>query len=213
MKRTLIVVLLCCLFSLCPAGLEAGNFGLKGGVSLMGLRNTDLKLAAGYHAGVTYKFKLPVGFAVQPSLLYHSRHTSAEGVIATADMNVDYLELPVSFQWGPDLLLFRPFVDVSPYVGYALAYDASLQVSGNIGAQLTMNNKGGWGNINRFEYGVGVGGGIVVWKFQLVCRYNWNFGSLLNMNLNGDTDGQLLMEKVVSGKNFGGVTLSLALLF
>jgi hypothetical protein len=128
-------------------------------------------------------------------------------------MNMGYLELPVSFQWGPDLLLFRPFVDVSPYIGYALVYDASFQVLGNVGAQLIMNNKGGWGNINRFEYGVGVGGGIEVWKFQLVCRYNWNFGSLLNMNLNGDSDGQLLLEKVVSGKNFGGVTLSLALLF
>lgn len=179
----------------------------------MRLRNTDVKLAPGYHAGVTYKFKLPVGFAVQPSLLYHSRYTSAEGVIADADMNMGYLELPVSFQWGPDLLLFRPFVDVSPYIGYALVYDASFQVLGNVGAQLTMNNKGGWGNINRFEYGVGVGGGIEVWKFQLVCRYNWNFGSLLNKNLNGDSDGQLLLEKIVSGKNFGGVTLSLALLF
>ena len=44
---------------------------------------------------------------------------------SSADLQVGYLEVPVSFQWGPDLLLFRPFLDVSPYVGYALSRKVS----------------------------------------------------------------------------------------
>ena len=208
MKRTLILVLFCifCLFA--AFKVNAGNFGLTGGVSLVGIKSADMKAATGYHAGLTYKFRLPVGFAVQPSLLYHAKASRSDAGAVNAELNVGYLELPVSFQWGPDLLLFRPFLDVSPYIGYGLNHDMSFQ---SYDEPQTVLMKDSWSKINRFEYGLGLGGGLEVWKFQFVCRYNWNFGSLLNEE--GKTDGQSLLGKTVGNNNFGGVTLSLALLF
>lgn len=210
MRRTLIFLLFSCLCLLSPAGVKADNFGVTGGVSLMSLRNVEMKSSVGYHAGLAYKFKLPVGFAVQPSLLYHSKAFGSEGEILDTGINVGYIELPVSFQWGPDLLLFRPFIDVAPFVGYALTNEVYVHVFDAEGGPKTLT-KNTWENWNRFEYGLGLGGGIEVWKFQLVCRYNWNFGPL--MNTKGSIGGQSLQRQTSNIKNFGGVTLSLALLF
>ena len=33
---------------------------------------------------------------------------------------MNYVEVPVNIQWGPDLLIARPFVFASPFIGYNL---------------------------------------------------------------------------------------------
>ena len=208
MKRILLAVLLSIVTLAWPAKVEAGHFGLTGGVSFLGIKNLKMESATGYHAGFTYKFRLPVGFSIQPSLLYHAKASRSEAGGFKADMNVGYLELPVSFQWGPDLLLFRPFVDVSPFLGYGLNH--SLDFKDTDGPHSVLG-KDSWSKINRLEYGLGLGGGIEVWKFQHVCRYNWNFGSLLSPE--GKVDAHALIKDGIGDSNFGGVTLSLALLF
>ena len=82
----------------------------------------------------------------------------------------------MSVQWGPDLLLFRPFLDVTPFFGYAL----NDEVTGPEVAAVSEDAKNKWEGINRVEYGLGLGAGLEVWKLQLVCRYNWNFGNLFD---------------------------------
>jgi hypothetical protein len=55
-----------------------------------------------------------------------------------------------------------------------------------------------------------------VWKFQVVCRYNWNFGYLFDAQGNVPALEEIVgnvKDSALNGKNFGGVTLSLALLF
>ena len=129
------------------------------------------------------------------------------------DLKTGYLELPVSFQWGPDLILFRPFLDVTPFVGYGL----NNTMSGYSSESNTVYEvKNQWNVLNRLEYGLGLGVGIDIWKLQVIGRYNWNFGALL------DAGGTLPdMENVMSnikssvfkGNNFGGMTLTVAFLF
>lgn len=210
MKRTLIAVLFCFFCLAAATKVNAGNFGVTGGISLMGLKNASLEAATGYHAGFTYKFRLPVGFAVQPSLLYNAKMSRSAAGDVKADLNVGYLELPVSLQWGPDLLLFRPFLDVSPFIGYGLNHKLDFQGFDADGGQ-TYLIQDNWGRMNRLEYGLGLGAGLEVWKFQIVCRYNWNFGPLLNNE--GKVDASSLLNKTLNDSNFSGVTLSLALLF
>ena len=159
--KKLVVLILVAFAALLFAGQASAqhNYGVIGGVTFNHEAMTQ------YHAGITYRAKLPMGFSVQPSLQYQDKG------------DVGYLELPVSFQWGPDLILFRPFLDVTPFVGYGLNNEFWSQPSG------------AWSGLNRWEYGLGAGLGLDIWKFQLIARYNWNF------------------------TNYGGVTLSLALLF
>ena len=173
--------------------LSAGNFGILGGASFYSanLKEVNAKAVTQWHAGLAYKLNLPLGFHVQPALLYNVKGVDAGQNITSLDLSVGYLELMASVQWGIDLILLRPFVDVSPFVGYGI----------NSWGDLTDLWKNG---ANKFEYGVGLGGGLDIWRFQIAARYNWNFGRLFKEDLNLD-----LLKKA----NFGGVTLSLTYFF
>lgn len=173
--------------------LSAGNFGVLGGASFYSanLKEINTKAVTQWHAGLAYKLNLPLGFHVQPALLYNVKGVDAGQNITSLDLSVGYLEFMASVQWGIDLILFRPFVDVSPFVGYGI----------NSWGDLTDIWKNG---ANKFEYGVGLGGGLDIWRFQIAARYNWNFGTLFKEDLNLD-----LLKKA----NFGGVTLSLTYFF
>jgi len=63
------------------------------------------------------------------------------------------MEIPVNLQVGLDLVLVRPFICVTPYLNLPLSAA---------------------GDINMFQAGFGVGGGIDIWRFQIQCRYDWN---------------------------------------
>ena len=230
MKRNLLLLMACLLVSLqgfCQFGVKAGmNFNSFGDVkadydksSIANTLESAVQNKTGFHVGVLYKFQIPlVGVAVQPELIYSQTKGDIElkysGLTSfKSDVSVDYLQLPVSLQWGPDLLMFRPFVDVTPFVGYALNNEASgVKLQGEFMSKV--QNK--WEGVNRLEYGLGLGGGIEIWKLQLVCRYNWNFGDLFNAD-GGTADWNEIWntatDSVKTGKNFGGVTLSLAFLF
>ena len=156
MKRLFAIALLCVVALLAAPGANAVKYGVVGGATFSSIKGIGSGSQTGWHAGGTAQFKLPIGFSVQPSLLYNSKLEST-------------IEVPVSLQWGPDLLVFRPFVDISPYVGYRFS------------------------SIDGIEYGLGIGGGLEVWRFQVICRYNWNLES--------------------TWSKYRGVTLSLAFLF
>lgn len=165
--------------------------------------DVDVKARTGWSAGATCLVDLPLGFSLQPSLVYHQKGANITDNIS---QNVGYLELPVSVQWGPDLLIFRPFLDVTPYIGYALSSDTKVSLSG-------LNfDWDSWEGKKRFEYGVGIGAGVNVWRLQLIARYNWNFGSLYNVKGWDDIKDHIPDLKRGS-EHFGGVTLSLAYMF
>lgn len=184
--------------TICPFSMKAGDFGIVGGASFLELKNLNMSKTTGFHAGFTYKFNLPVGFSIQPSLVYHMKAAATETDNVDVNLKVGYLELPLSIQWGPDLLIFRPFLDVSPFIGYGLNFNYAAGIPG--GAEM---DKGDWKDLRRFEYGLGLGGGLEIWKFQFTCRYHWNLGNLAAAE----------SVKAVTKTNFNGVTLSVALLF
>ena len=165
--------------------------------------DVDVKARTGWSAGATCLVDLPLGFSLQPSLVYHQKGANITDNIS---QNVGYLELPVSVQWGPDLLIFRPFLDVTPYIGYALSSDTKVSLPG-------LNfDWDSWEGKKRFEYGVGIGAGVNVWRLQLIARYNWNFGSLYNVK-GWDDIKDHIPDLKRENEHFGGVTLSLAYMF
>ena len=175
------------LMSLCfGENMHAGNFGVVGGANFYTYnpKSLDAQTLTQWHAGLVYKFNLPLGFQIQPTLLYNVKAAK------TADTPVD-LDLMASVQWGVDLILFRPFLEVCPFAGYGV---------------------NGWGSLNdmwtkdggRWEYGVGLGGGLQIWKFQVNARYNWNFGNILPKTVE---------KGMLKEADFNGVTLSLAYFF
>lgn len=147
MKRLLL--LLACLFTVLPLSAQL-RFGAVGGVSFCGATDVPAKDVTRYHAGFVMQYRTSWGLGVQPSLIYHCKDARAES------LRTGYLELPVGLQWGPDLILFRPYLEVAPMIGVAL--------DSRIPEEM----------LERFEYGIGVGGGLELWHIQISARYNWN---------------------------------------
>ena len=180
-----------------------GKFGVTGGMNVNSAKIKDVKMdaQAGWNLGLAYNLDLPLGFSLQPSLVY-----SQKGVLIGTDavnvkQSVGSINLPVSVQWGPDLLVARPFLDVTPYVGYSLVNKVETEVLG-----ISAGDKGK----NAFEYGLGVGAGIDVWKLQVVVRYNWNFGVLGSLK---DFTVIELGDLKSDNENFGGISVHLAFFF
>ena len=171
---------------------SADNFGVLGGANFYNssIKELNTKTVTRWHAGVVYKVDLPVGFQLQPAVLYNVKAADLPSLTA-GNLSVGYLELMASVQWGLDLILFRPFVDVSPYVGYGLA---------SSGSAVDLWNASG----NKLEYGIGVGGGLQIWRVQIAARYNWNLGRTFKTSDPAD---------VLRNANFNGVTLSVGYFF
>lgn len=180
-----------------------GKFGITGGMNFNSAKIKDVKMnaQAGWNAGVTYNLDLPFGFSLQPALVYSQKGALVGNDNVNVTQTVGSLNLPVSVQWGPDLLVARPFIDVTPYVGYSLVNKVKGEVLG-----LSAEEKGK----NAFDYGLGVGAGLDVWKLQVIVRYNWNFGVLGSLN---DFTGINLGDLNPENETFGGISVHLAFFF
>ena len=198
---------LCLLVSLLPLGVCRAQFGVIGGLTSS---RPDLTSAVEdawninlYHAGVTQKIPLVMGFAIQPALIYTVKG-SCLGTLQSlqdfrADMRTGYLELPVQLQWGPDLGKFRPYVFAEPFLGYALSNSVRVDKS----------REKTWDNLrSRFEYGAGSGFGVeLLGHIQLSVRYFWNLGYVYT-----DTITIENVTSTIAKNRCNGITLSLAVL-
>ena len=205
MKRVITLVAVAAA-SLLMAARAHAQFGIVGGITSSTTEMTtaeDVKSMSLYHAGLTYKFNLGAGFAIQPSVLYQVKGANL-GELNTAsseDFKVKsgYVELPVGLQWGPDLMVFRPFVMAEPFIGY----------------QVTSSDRGadsieGWTEQakNKFEYGYAVGGGLeLAGNIQLSVQWFNNMGSMVKSD---SASSASFSDKV---KNFKGIKFSVAILF
>ena len=201
MKRILLLVTAFMLLSV--QGFS--QFGIKGGlnfnsledINLKGVKDFDIGNSTGFNAGILYKIKIPlVGLAVQPELIYSQTNSSINTEIAglsnlNGDLKIGTLMLPVGLQWGIDLMLFRPFIQAVPYIGYTV----------NTQNKITNLN---W-NVDKFKYGIGLGAGLDIWKLQISGRYNWDLGDVAEFEWKG-------VDTFKGGKN-KGFELSLAILF
>lgn len=181
------------------------KWGVTAGMNFNAAEVSDIRLEAkaGWSAGVSCLVDLPLGFSIQPSLVYIQKGADYSLVDALQlEQKVGSINLPVSVQWGPDLLIARPFLDVTPYIGYSLSNKLEGGLTGLIKGETKLDN--------AFEYGVGLGAGINVWKVQAVVRYNWNFGTLGKFSDFKNID---LDDFDVDNEAFSGVSVSLAYFF
>ena len=210
MKKTAIVALAALLFSFSVSAQHYNNprFGVVGGVtsSSTNIKDVTTKSISQYHAGIAGEIPLGGGFAIQPEILYQVKGLSLDkwgentgnDIGNSFETKVGYVEIPVQIQWGPDLVAFRPYAFLEPFVGY----------------QLTENSEGESRRIDteysKVEYGLSLGAGIDISHFQISAKYYWNFGNIYKGDISktGDTIAGLL-----DGNNFNGFAISVALFF
>ena len=122
---------------------------------------------SGWHAGVGFQTEPTHGFSFQPELVYKVNGLKFGDA---GNLRLSQLELPLNVQWGPDLLVCRPFVFGGPFIGYRFKPSGDEKVAEAVSKTL-----------QRFEWGVGAGLGINVWKLQIAGKYNWNFGTFADV--------------------------------
>lgn len=147
MRRFLAIILACVIFGSVQAGAQL-RYGAAAGMTFGEISGAKMPASTDYHLGASAQYQFPLNFSVQGSLLWQVR-----GLYGGCS-KVGSLEIPFSAQWGPDLLAFRPYVEVTPFVGF----------------NIWRKNM----DIGAFYAGVGLGGGLEIWKLQLSCRYNWD---------------------------------------
>ena len=210
MKRIITLVAVAAA-SLLMASQAHAQFGIIGGITSsktdMSAAVDDVSNIALYHAGITSKANLGLGFAIQPSLIYQVKGAAIKDINKTTtsedfQLKSGYVEVPVSIQWGPDLLAFRPYVFAEPFVGY----------------QITSSDKGNadissWADQakNKLEYGFGLGGGLeIASHLQISAQWFKNLGTMFG---EGAKSPDAAWSEIKDVKNFQGIKVSLAILF
>ncbi|MBQ6178027.1 MAG: PorT family protein [Bacteroidales bacterium] len=184
------------------------RFGITAGVtsSSSKIKNVDTKSISLFHAGVALEAPLGGGFAIQPEILYQVKGLSLDKwgdstgnqIAEGFQTKVGFVEVPVQIQWGPDLVAFRPYGFVEPFIGY--------QISSNGKGEAKSLSK----ELQKMEYGLSLGAGLDFSHIQLSAKYFWNFGSVYQSDVakTGSTIGGIL-----DGNNFNGFAISAAFFF
>lgn len=126
---------------------------------------------SGWLLGVGYQTEVAKGFSFQPEVVYK---VTGYQLSDAADLRLGYLEVPLNVQWGPDLLIARPFLFAGPYFGFKVTNTVKGTVS-----ETTANDV--IDGLKKTEWGLGIGIGVNFFKFQIAGKYNWNFGRIADI--------------------------------
>lgn len=194
--------------------------GVFGGItsSSTKLQDFDFDNVTQFRAGIAYKYPIAIGFAIQPEFGYSVKGTAltsslADFDIAKFNLHMGYLETGLQFQWGPDLLIFRPYALVEPFVGYALNNKIETTLAGT---SISKTRTNAWNCLERLEYGYAWGGGLDLFgRFQISAKHYENCGSIYKETdkATPETLNDFIMEAFRDDKNFSGWILTLTVFF
>jgi len=214
MRKVISILALClgCLVFSPDSGAQI-RFGLSAGVTSQSLKFSDIGDVGLYNVGAVLKVPLVAGFAVQPGVFYQrkggtlgtiTKESSIDDVFSDTETVAGYLEVPVQLQWGPDLVLFRPYVFLEPFVG-CMIYDKD-----KLSSYFTKDS------LSKWEYGLSIGGGLEVWRLQLSLKYFWNLNNIRSDMTWSDaySDATSTIRSTLDGdEKFSGMTISVAFMF
>jgi len=175
-KFTLLLASLILLFS-AATDASASGWLVKAGMNfpsldLKNIKEFSFKSYTGWHVGAGYQTGSALGFSFQPELNFVRNGVSLTENETVQTVHTNMLQLAPNIQWGIDLLVMKPYLFVSPYAAVNLWTDGSD----------SKEFKDLKANAKKFDYGIGAGLGINIWKFQVTGKYSWSFGNVLDFN-------------------------------
>lgn len=173
-----------------------------------------------YHVGLAFKLPLPLGFAIQPELLYQVKGAELSGMVESANNGEEiptdsfetkdgFAELGIGIQWGLDLVAFRPFVFAKPFAGISV----NSFTNGNLiedGTDKTIDNAK-----KDLEYGFSIGAGLELLEhFQLSLEFFKNLGTLFDENGEVQASAEDIdTENLTKFDSYQGFKVTLGFLF
>lgn len=186
-------------------GANAQQFGIIGGLtsSTLKLKDAaqDYKNINQFHVGIAYNQPLILGLAIQPAIEYKVKGAKLAEIsgVGDVDFKSGFIEIPVQVQWGWDLAVARPYIFAEPFVGYAVTNKLNMKFS---------DISGSWDELKQtFEYGLGIGAGVDLFKrIQVSARWYWNTGNLSMF------EGSKVID-TIKGTKASGLEVSAAIFF
>ena len=182
-----------------------------------------------YHVGLGIKVPLPLGFAIQPELLYQMKGADLKETydalgtgteIQTSEFSTKdgFAELGLGVQWGIDLVAFRPFVFAKPFVGYKLTGEEDYS---NLGTEVIKNGTDETYEKylaeakTNLEYGYSIGAGIELLEhFQLSLEYFKNLGKMFEEDkFDADKAKETVLANYKDIDSYGGIKVTLGFFF
>jgi hypothetical protein len=165
MRKILLILVAVMFFGNMEAQLR---FGVKAGVNFSEFNSKEQTLdkqGAAWQVGLASQFKIPLtGLGVQPELLYSVYKGKGDAGNGN-DNSIGYFNIPVNLRWQPlPIPVIKPVILAGPYFGYTV----------NLKGFDTFRKE----NIKRFDWGIGLGAGVEIWKLQIEGRYNWGLQNL-----------------------------------
>ena len=207
---------------LATASVAHAQFGIIGGFTSsktsIDTKNIseNFKGVSLFHAGIAYKVKLPLGFAIQPALTYEMKGANLEQVksinegLSSLSTKAGYIQLGAGIQWGIDLLVARPFLLVQPFFGYQVTGSEKLNVLNSSGEEYNNFFKTAK---NKLEYGFELGGGVEVVKhIQVSVVWFKNLGYIYDGDKITDV-GAAVIGAYKDTKNYSGIKVSVGIFF
>ncbi|MFT4092259.1 MAG: porin family protein [Niabella sp.] len=104
------------------------GLGINAGVNFANITGKDVdddaKIKTGFQAGITYDIGLADEFVIQPGISYVQNGTKGGGWIEDVGNNpklhLDYIQVPVTFQYQPEVGTGKVLLGVGPYIGFGV---------------------------------------------------------------------------------------------
>jgi len=223
------------LLSMTVVTVQAKNgLGIKVGLnyaSRLKLNSTssdDLKGYSGFNIGFAYKLSIPfTGLSLQPELYYTTSGSTLEdieGIAGFSDLGEiklknGFIELPIHIQYGIGIGPIRVFGQVSPFVNYMIRNKVDVSLA-SASSSVNVNDIESYfeDNTRKFNYGVGLGGGVDLGPLQVTARYKWTLGTLQDFD-NGSfsstlsDDANSFLKKEYRDSKFSGFELGVVFFF
>lgn len=152
------------------------KFGVKAGANYSTFNNTDnVEYKAGFVGGIYTSIKVPASpLTIQPEVLYAQYGAGIEN--SDAWFRVNYLQIPVLLKFGVNTPGVQPNVYFGPYMGINLNSEIK-----NESGSINLDDQA-----EGTDFGVAVGAGLDVRKFNIGLRYTAGLKDVANDNFNDE---------------------------
>ena len=147
------------------------SFGVRAGFNYTNFYDSEgCKFKPGFQAGVVGDLSVAPAFSIQPAILFATQGCKTEysnlaSSSSDATTTLNYIQVPVHFQYKVDLSGPKLFVQAGPFFGYGLGGKTK---AGSNSVDIKM---GGDENLKAIDYGVSGGVGVQFGHIQVGVGY------------------------------------------
>ncbi len=196
MKKTIIAISLIAGFHSAGTAQSKISFDISGGISSAKVKaevdgvKTDSKTRIGIVFGVGMNIPFSDHFSFEPGLNYTQKGGKDKENDLTADVILNYLELPLTFQYNTSGSAGRFYIGAGPSIAFPLSGKIKLTSSGNSGSVKLKFGSGADDDLKSLDMGA-----------NIVTGYRFGNGIILSLNYNAGLSNLAVGDQQGKWKN------------